>query len=141
MQNAVSTIQIEIAHCITEFFLPKYCSIVTVHQILIELQLFKDRSSMISFPATSSCSFHLIKLLFICCWIERRCGEKLADLSVCYSYIALALRRFKVILCVGCMEQNYFCSIYKINPCPAELGYALPLQTVRCIQLASEDAS
>ena len=36
---------------------------------------------MSSFPAHSY-SFHLIKLLFVCCWIERKCGEW------CSQYIA-----------------------------------------------------
>ena len=45
---------------------------VTMHQILMELQVFKDCSGTFSFSAHSYI-FHLIKLLFVCCWIER-CG-------------------------------------------------------------------
>ena len=45
-----------------------------MHQILIALSLFKDCSSMILFQAHFY-GFHQIKLLFICCWIGRRCGE------------------------------------------------------------------
>ena len=37
---------------------------------------------MISFLAHSSYGFHLIKLLFVCCWIEGKCGELQSDYSI-----------------------------------------------------------
>ena len=41
---------------------------------MIELRLFEDCSSMISFPSNSSYSFHLIKLLFVCCSVVSDLG-------------------------------------------------------------------
>ena len=60
-----------------------------MHQSLIELELFKQCSSMIGFPTYSFNSFHLIKVLFVCCWKERRHEEfcsKLQYTKFSYSF-------------------------------------------------------